>query len=93
MKTTGENTQNYSEYFKQQAVISAQNLFTSVTDALERNPGIKQTIIMKQIPRYDTRVQDPTSVKSALSQLYNNTRPVYSVPTSNRFSKFSQENY
>ena len=28
---------------------------------------------MKQIPRYDTRVQDPTSVKSALSQLYNNT--------------------
>ena len=28
---------------------------------------------MKQIPRYDPTVKDPTSVKSALSQLYNNT--------------------
>ena len=38
MKTTGENPKKYGEYFKQQAVVSATNLFISVSNALIANP-------------------------------------------------------
>ena len=73
MKTTIPNSKKFSEFFKQQAIISAQNLFTSVTEALKNSPELKQTIIMKQIPRYDPIVKDPSSLKPALSQLFNDT--------------------
>ena len=73
MKTSGDNVKKYGEYFKQQAITSATNLFTSVTNALLSNHGIQKAIIMKHIPRYDPRSNDPQSVKAALSQLYNDT--------------------
>ena len=73
LKTTKANVEQYGEYFKQQTVISASNLFTSVTNALISNPDLHKAIIMKHIPRYDFRADDPLSVKAALSQLYNDT--------------------
>ena len=73
MKTTDDNLEKYSEYFKQEAVLSATNLFTAVTNSLITNTSVKKAVIMKHIPRYDTKASDPHSVKSALSQLYNNT--------------------
>ena len=73
MKTTGNNVKRFSEYFKQQTIISAKNLFSGVSNIIVNNPGIKQTIIMKHIPRYDLSSKDPLSIKAALSQLYNNT--------------------
>ena len=73
MKTNEANIQKYAEYFKQQTVMSATNLFTAVTNSLISHHGIQKAIIMKQIPRYDPRSSDPHSVKAALSQLYNDT--------------------
>ena len=34
LKTTGNNSNRFSEYFKQQAVISATNLFSAVSEAI-----------------------------------------------------------
>ena len=73
LKTGGNNPEKYGEYFKQEAVMSATNLFTGVTNALEKDPNLKKVILMKQIPRYDRTSDDPRAVKSALSQLYNDT--------------------
>ena len=53
--------------------MSATNLFTVVTNALEKDLNLKKVILMKQIPRYDRVSEDPRAVKNALSQLYNDT--------------------
>ena len=73
LKTTNENNKKFSEYFRQETVISATNLFTSVSNALKANPHLKEVIIMKQTPRYDTLSKDPQGIKAALALLYNNT--------------------
>ena len=73
MKTKGNNPEKYGEYFKQEAIMSATQLFTSVSNALNANPHLKKVILMKQIPRYDPVSNDPKSIKAALSQLYNDT--------------------
>ena len=73
MKTTNDNLEKYGEYFKQEAVLAATNLFTAVTNALVTNTSVKKAVIMKNTPRYDTKASDPHSVKSALSLLYNDT--------------------
>ena len=73
MKIGEDNLKKYGEYFKQETIISATNLFTYVTNALVSNPGLKKAIILKQTPQYDPKTKDPHSVKSALSQLYNDT--------------------
>ena len=70
---TRENTEQYMEYFRQEAIMSATNLFQAGLNALEANPGLKKVIIMKQIPRYDPTNVDPLSLKAALSILFNNT--------------------
>ena len=61
------------EYFRQQTVLSANNLFAAAANALSVQPTLKKVVIMKQIPRYDPLVSDPLSLKPALSQLFNNT--------------------
>ena len=73
LKTKGNNPQIYGEYFKQEAIMSATQVFTSVCNALKANPNLKKVILMKQIPRYDPVSIDPKSIKEALSQLYNDT--------------------
>ena len=73
MKTKDDNPKKYGEYFKQQAIMSASNLFTTVSNALTSNPDLKKAIIMKQVPRHDPSSSDPQSIKAALAQLYNDT--------------------
>ena len=73
MKMTGDNPTKFSELFKQQAVVSATNLFTAVTNALVSHPELKKAVIMKQIPRYDPIARDPLLIKSDLSKLFNDT--------------------
>ena len=73
MKTNGDNTKRYIEYFKQQSHLSASNLFTKVSNAFVANPSLQKAIIMKLTPRYDTSENDPQSIKSALVQIYNDT--------------------
>ena len=70
---TAENANEYLEYFKQETVLSAKNIFNSVVIALENQTSLKTAIIMKQTPRYDPHNVDPLSLKSALSHLFNNT--------------------
>ena len=61
------------EYFKQETIISAKNIFDSCLLALERQPSLKSIVILKQTPRYDPLQSDPLQIKPALSQLFNNT--------------------
>jgi hypothetical protein len=70
---TDVNPKKYSEYFKQEAVMSATNIFNSCVLALERQPALKSVVILKQTPRYDPLDIDPLGLKPALSQLFNNT--------------------
>ena len=73
LKTGGDNPERFSEYYKQEVVMSATNLFTSVSNALVKNPRLKKIVLMKQIPRYDTASTDPKAVKAALALLFNDT--------------------
>ena len=73
MKTTKVNIVKYKEFFKQQAVLSATNLFTTVSNAVQSNPEVQKVVIMKQTPRYDPKNNDPQAIKVELSKLYNKT--------------------
>ena len=70
---TKDNPNQYIEYFKQETVQSAKNIFHSGIAALEKQPSLKSVIFMKQTPRYDPLDVDPLALKPALSQLFNNT--------------------
>ena len=63
----------YSEYFKQEATMSAKNLFSVCEEAAKQNPSLKKIVILKQTPRYDPPSEDPLSVKPVLSELFNRT--------------------
>ena len=71
---TKDNPNQYIEYFKQETVQSAKNIFHSGIAALEKQPSLKSVIFMKQTPWYDPLDVDPLSLKPALSQLFNNTK-------------------
>ena len=72
LKTEDKKVQNI-EYFKQQTVISATNLFTSVTNAAQNHPGLRKIIIFKQTPRFDTTATTEPGMKQNLSKLFNDT--------------------
>ena len=55
----------YSEYFNQEAVMSAKNLFTACENPARSNPNSKKIIIMKQTPRYD-----PKSVENRVLNIF-----------------------
>ena len=63
----------YMEYFRQETVKSAKNLFSAAVDALKVQPTLRKVVIMKQIPRYDPSHVDPLALKPTLSLLFNNT--------------------
>ena len=63
----------HSQYFQQEAVISARNLFSACENAASVNSNLQKIIIMKQTPRYDPLSVDPCSLNPVLSQLYNST--------------------
>ena len=70
---TKDNPMQYMEYFRQEAIMSATNLFIAVEDAIKAHPGLNKVVIMKQIPRYDPSDVDPLALKPSLSILFNNT--------------------
>ena len=70
---TKNDPEKHFEYFHQQSVMSAKNIFTACENALRMKPSMKKVIIMKQIPRYDRPDMDPLSIKQALSMIFNNT--------------------
>ena len=70
---TEDEPAKHMEYFRQEAVKSAKNLFKVAVNALNATPSLKKVVIMKQIPRYDPSHVDPLSLKPTLSILFNNT--------------------
>ena len=72
MKTIHHQTE-YTEYFKQLAVVSENNIFQAVTNAAENNPEVKKIIILKQTPRYDEKASNPPGLKPFLSSMINST--------------------
>ena len=70
---TNVSPTDYLEYFKQEAVMSAKNIFQSCILALEHQPSLRSAVIMKQTPRYDPLDVAPLALKPALSHLFNKT--------------------
>ena len=70
---TDKEAEKHFEYFNQQTVMSAENLFQACEKALRTHSNLEKVVILKQIPRYDRADTDPLSIKQALSQIYNNT--------------------
>ena len=70
---TKDEPTKHMEYFRQEAVKSAKNLFKVAVNALNTTPSLKKVVIMKQIPRYDPSHVDPLSLKPTLSVLFNST--------------------
>ena len=73
LKTDSGKHNEYEEYFKQETIISAQNIFETVSAALSSHPELQKVVLMEQTPRYDTITSDPHSIKPGLSKLYNRT--------------------
>ena len=70
---TKNQIEKYFDYFSQQAVVSATNIFSAFENALKIQPNIAKVVIMKQIPCYDRANMDTLAIKQALSQVFNNT--------------------
>ena len=71
LKTNGDEAVQYMEYFKQQAIVSANSIFQSAVTAATNHPNIRKVVIMKQIPRYDEKSSNPPGVKPKLSEMFN----------------------
>ena len=67
------NPNENMDYFKQETVKSAKNTFDACLLALDRQPSLKNIIILKQTPRYDPHSSDPLSIKPALAEIFNST--------------------
>ena len=72
LETRNKPEQNV-EYFKQEVVYAAKNLFAVAEDALDNITDLKKVIILNQTPRYDEPSVDPLNLKPAFVQLFNNT--------------------
>ena len=68
---TRENATDNFDYFHQETLKSAENLFRVAENALKNHQTLQKVIIFKQIPRYDTKIVDPLQIKAALSDIYN----------------------
>ena len=71
LNTRGNGTEHF-DYFSQETIKSAENVFQVAETSLKNHPQLKKVVIMKQIPRYDTEHSDPLQIKPALSEIYNN---------------------
>ena len=85
---TKDKPEEHFEYFRQETVLSATNLFRAAEKALEDKPSIEKVVIMNQIPRYDRSDIDPLSLKSALSLLYNKTLTALWMDSSKKLKIF-----
>ena len=71
LNTRDKSTEHF-DYFRQETVKSAENLFKMAESSLKNYPELKKVVIMKQVPRYDAEVLDPLQLKQALAEIYNN---------------------
>jgi hypothetical protein len=59
------------EIFKQEVIISCQNMLTTAQNALIQHPQLKNVIVMEHPPRFDTADVDPSSLKPHLAKFAN----------------------
>ena len=59
---TKDNPEQYIEYFRQETIMSATNLFNAAVNALKVQPTLSKVVSMKHIPRYDPSNVDPLSL-------------------------------
>ena len=69
---TKQTSEDDIEYFRQQAILSAKNLFSAAENAFTLQPKLQKVVLMKQTPRYDPVSSDLLCLKPALSDLFNN---------------------
>ena len=69
---TDKEPSKYVEYFRQETIMPAKNIFSAAEEALKIQSTLKKVMILKLIPRYDPKTADPLTLKSALSLLFNN---------------------
>ena len=67
--TPSQDTQIFQEKSKQ----SSKNMFNLAERSLAQNPSLEKVIIMEHPPRFDTKYQDPMSLKPKLAKLANAT--------------------
>ena len=72
-KTSSHDAKQNMEYFKQQTVIAAQNLFSVATNSLDKYSELKKVVILKQVPRYESNTVDPFRIRASMAQLFNDT--------------------
>ena len=73
LKTESANSKEMLEYFKQKTVASAHNIVESISNAANKHPEVKNIVVMKQIPRYDSYSSNPPGLKPYLSKIFNET--------------------
>ena len=73
LDTTGLAPSGNTEYYKQEVIMSCQNMFNLAQASLNKHPNLSKVVIMEHTPRFDQPHVDPTSLKSKLARLANAT--------------------
>ena len=73
LNTANLSTFDNTEHFQQQVIVSAQNMFNLAKVTLEQNQSLSKVVIMEHPKRFDTQNVDPTSLKSNLVGVFNET--------------------
>ena len=59
------------EVFKQNVVVSCQNIFSVAEQALRNHPNLKKVLILEHPPRFDQHFLDPVGLKPQLAKFAN----------------------
>ena len=59
--------------YKQNVVISCNNMLNVAQNAVIKHPELKSVVIMEHAPRYDVQFVDPTGIKANLVKYANST--------------------
>ena len=71
LDTSKEKPNDNMELFKQEIIISCQNMFSTAQNAIMKHPELKKITIMEHPPRFDTADVDPLSLKPQLAKFAN----------------------
>ena len=71
LDTNRKKAEENIEFFKQEVVVSCQNMFTTAQNALMKHPELKTVTLMEHPPRFDNVEIDPSFLKPKLAQYAN----------------------
>jgi hypothetical protein len=76
------------EQFKEEVIVSCQNMILTAQNALSKHPSLQNVTVMEHPPRFDTANVDPCSLKPSLAKFANNVLKKV-LSTSNMKDKIS----